>query len=115
MDVLVSMGTNASYTYSLISMVHHHIMRHHMSGAYKPTGAPPCLRVHLPACRQAHRRRAARGCARLPGVVLVLLGGLSTCAVNACAQPVACLLHDVQGCVHVSNTCLLQTFSRRQR
>ncbi|KAL4423767.1 hypothetical protein ABPG75_001068 [Micractinium tetrahymenae] len=37
MDVLVSMGTNASYLYSLISMLHHHIMRHHMSGAYKPT------------------------------------------------------------------------------
>jgi Cu+-exporting ATPase len=26
MDVLVSMGTNASYLYSLISMVHHHVM-----------------------------------------------------------------------------------------
>lgn len=26
MDVLVSMGTNASYIYSLISMLHHHIM-----------------------------------------------------------------------------------------
>ena len=26
MDVLVSMGTNASYLYSLISMLHHHIM-----------------------------------------------------------------------------------------
>jgi Cu+-exporting ATPase len=37
MDVLVSMGTNASYIYSLISMLHHHIMRHHINGAYKPT------------------------------------------------------------------------------
>lgn len=37
MDVLVSMGTNASYIYSLISMVHHHLMRHHINGAYKPT------------------------------------------------------------------------------
>ncbi|KAL4446311.1 hypothetical protein ABPG77_003118 [Micractinium sp. CCAP 211/92] len=37
MDVLVSMGTNASYLYSLISMLHHHIMRHHINGAYRPT------------------------------------------------------------------------------
>ena len=26
MDVLVSMGTNASYIYSLISILHHHVM-----------------------------------------------------------------------------------------
>ena len=37
MDVLVSMGTNASFLYSLISMLHHHIASHHTSGAYKPT------------------------------------------------------------------------------
>ena len=37
MDVLVSLGTNASYFYSVISILHHHIMRHHISGAYKPT------------------------------------------------------------------------------
>ena len=37
MDVLVSLGTNASYGYSMISILHHHIMRHHISGAYKPT------------------------------------------------------------------------------
>lgn len=37
MDVLVSLGTNASYVYSMISILHHHIMRHHISGAYKPT------------------------------------------------------------------------------
>lgn len=37
MDVLVSMGTNASYIYSLISIIHHHRMRHHVDGKYKPT------------------------------------------------------------------------------
>ncbi|KAL0031786.1 hypothetical protein WJX79_007431 [Trebouxia sp. C0005] len=37
MDVLVSLGTNASYTYSMISILHHHIMRHHITGQYRPT------------------------------------------------------------------------------
>lgn len=37
MDVLVALGTNASYIYSLISILHHHFNRHHMSGQYKPT------------------------------------------------------------------------------
>ena len=37
MDCLVSFGTNASYAYSMISILHHHVMRHHVSGAYAPT------------------------------------------------------------------------------
>lgn len=37
MDVLVSLGTNASYLYSMISILHHHIMRHHITGLYRPT------------------------------------------------------------------------------
>ena len=37
MDVLVSLGTNASYIYSLISILHHHFAQHHMTGSYQPT------------------------------------------------------------------------------
>eukprot|EP00889_Picochlorum_renovo_P005597 jgi/Picre1/32627/NNA_007973.t1 len=37
MDCLVSFGTNASYLYSMISIIHHHIMEHHMTGKYSPT------------------------------------------------------------------------------
>ena len=37
MDVLVSLGTNASYIYSVISILHHHLRRHHITGAYTPT------------------------------------------------------------------------------
>ena len=37
MDVLVSLGTNASYLYSIISILHHHVMRHHETGLYRPT------------------------------------------------------------------------------
>jgi Cu+-exporting ATPase len=37
MDVLVSLGTNASYIYSVISILHHHFQSHHMSGGYRPT------------------------------------------------------------------------------
>lgn len=37
MDVLVSMGTNASYFYSVISILHHHFAEHHVSMAYQPT------------------------------------------------------------------------------
>jgi hypothetical protein len=37
MDVLVSLGTNASYAYSIISILHHHLRRHHVTGAYRPT------------------------------------------------------------------------------
>ena len=37
MDVLVSLGTNASYLYSIISILHHHVMRHHVTGQYRPT------------------------------------------------------------------------------
>lgn len=37
MNVLVSLGTNASFAYSLISVLHHHVARHHMTGAYRPT------------------------------------------------------------------------------
>lgn len=37
MDVLVSLGTNASYGYSVISILHHHLRRHHVTGAYTPT------------------------------------------------------------------------------
>lgn len=37
MDVLISLGTNASYIYSLISILHHHFNSHHMSGGYQPT------------------------------------------------------------------------------
>lgn len=37
MDVLVSLGTNASYLYSMISILHHHFMRHHVTGMYRPT------------------------------------------------------------------------------
>ena len=37
MDVLVSLGTNASYIYSIISILHHHFMHHHETGLYRPT------------------------------------------------------------------------------
>ncbi|KAK9916964.1 hypothetical protein WJX75_009286 [Coccomyxa subellipsoidea] len=37
MDVLVSLGTNASYLYSMISVLHHHFMNHHATGMYRPT------------------------------------------------------------------------------
>ena len=37
MDVLISFGTNASYLYSMISILHHHFMSHHESGDYSPT------------------------------------------------------------------------------
>lgn len=37
MDVLVSLGTNASYIYSVISILHHHFNSHHISGGYSPT------------------------------------------------------------------------------
>jgi len=37
MDVLVSLGTNASYMYSVISILHHHFKAHHISGGYQPT------------------------------------------------------------------------------
>ena len=37
MDVLVSLGTNASYIYSLISILHHHFYRTHMMEHYHPT------------------------------------------------------------------------------
>ena len=37
MDVLVSLGTNASYAYSLISILFHHFHNHHTSGDYQPT------------------------------------------------------------------------------
>ena len=37
MDVLISLGTNASYIYSVISILHHHFNSHHMSGGYQPT------------------------------------------------------------------------------
>ena len=37
MDVLVSLGTNASYLYSIISILHHHFMHHHETGLYRPT------------------------------------------------------------------------------
>ncbi len=37
MDCLVSLGTNASYIYSIISILHHHFQSHHMSGLYAPT------------------------------------------------------------------------------
>ena len=33
MDVLVALGTLASYTYSVISILHHHFYGHHDSGA----------------------------------------------------------------------------------
>ena len=33
MDVLVSLGTLASYAYSVISILHHHFQLHHVSGA----------------------------------------------------------------------------------
>ena len=32
MDVLVSLGTNASYIYSLISIIHHHLAFHYTTG-----------------------------------------------------------------------------------
>lgn len=41
MDVLVSLGTNCSYLYSVISILHHHFMRHHLSG-----DSSPCLSSH---------------------------------------------------------------------
>jgi Cu+-exporting ATPase len=38
MDVLVSLGTNASYIYSVISILHHHFAQHHQfAGVYEPT------------------------------------------------------------------------------
>eukprot|EP00198_Chlamydomonas_reinhardtii_P009930 XP_001699267.1 heavy metal transporting ATPase [Chlamydomonas reinhardtii] len=37
MDVLVSLGTNASYIYSVISIMFHHMNRHKLSSEYVPT------------------------------------------------------------------------------
>lgn len=37
MDVLISLGTNASYGYSMISVLHHHFQSHHESMDYQPT------------------------------------------------------------------------------
>ena len=37
MDVLVVMGTTASYVYSLVSVLHHHFSDHHATGDYTPT------------------------------------------------------------------------------
>lgn len=37
MDVLISLGTNASYIYSVISILHHHFQQHHMHMSYRPT------------------------------------------------------------------------------
>ena len=38
MDVLVSMGTNAAYFYSVMSLIHHHIIsQHHSVADYTPT------------------------------------------------------------------------------
>ncbi|GFR44216.1 hypothetical protein Agub_g5404, partial [Astrephomene gubernaculifera] len=37
MDVLVSLGTNASYLYSVISIMFHHVHRHHITRDYVPT------------------------------------------------------------------------------
>ncbi len=37
MDVLISLGTNASYFYSVISILHHHLRDHHMNGQYAAT------------------------------------------------------------------------------
>ncbi|KAG2433084.1 hypothetical protein HYH02_012788 [Chlamydomonas schloesseri] len=37
MDVLVSLGTNASYIYSVISIMFHHMNRHRLSSDYVPT------------------------------------------------------------------------------
>ena len=37
MDVLVSLGTNASYGYSMISILHHHFSGHHEGMTYHPT------------------------------------------------------------------------------
>ena len=37
MDVLVVMGTMASYVYSLVSVLHHHFSDHHATGDYVPT------------------------------------------------------------------------------
>lgn len=37
MDVLVSLGTNSAYAYSAISILHHHVSKHHANGDYVPT------------------------------------------------------------------------------
>lgn len=37
MDVLVSLGTNASYFYSVISILHHHFSHHDVNHSYVPT------------------------------------------------------------------------------
>ena len=37
MDVLVSLGTNVSYGYSVLSILHHHISSHHVTGKYEAT------------------------------------------------------------------------------
>lgn len=37
MDVLVALGADASYTYSVISVLHHHFSRHHHNMHYTPT------------------------------------------------------------------------------
>ncbi|KAJ9512553.1 hypothetical protein QJQ45_018941 [Haematococcus lacustris] len=37
MDLLVSLGTNASYTYSVISILFHHFNSHHRTHGYVPT------------------------------------------------------------------------------
>ncbi len=40
MEVLVALGTDASYLYSVISILHHHFTRHHKHGTYTPTVRP---------------------------------------------------------------------------
>ena len=37
MDCLVSFGTNAAYAYSMISIIHHHVMMHHVTGTVYTT------------------------------------------------------------------------------
>eukprot|EP00894_Picocystis_sp_ML_P004363 jgi/Pico_ML_1/54880/g736.t1 len=37
MDVLVALGTSASYFYSVISILHHHFAGHHTTGEFEPT------------------------------------------------------------------------------
>lgn len=53
MDVLVSLGTTASYGYSVLSILHHHFMEHHATSAPLPLHFPLqtstlCLAVYAP-------------------------------------------------------------------
>ncbi len=67
MDVLVSLGTNASYAYSIISILHHHLRSHHVTGAYRPTDFfETAAMLARPAGLSGKAGAVLSACCRLP-------------------------------------------------